>query len=187
MKLRKLVTGIVMAASIGTANAASYVIDTQHGHASIDFKFKHLNIAWLTGEFKDFDGTFEFNPEDMQASKVEVNIRTASIDSNHAERDKHMRGEKFLNTSEFPDAKFVSTKVTEMTDGKFQVYGDLTLHGVTKEIVIDSRKVGEGKDPWGGYRAGFEGSVTINTLDFGMGFPPTNEVELYLYLEGKRQ
>lgn len=187
MNIRKLIALSCFLTGVGSVNAADYVIDTQGGHASVDFRFKHLNIAWLTGEFKDFDGTFSFDAADMQSSKVEVNIRTASIDSNHAERDKHMRGEKFLNTEKFPDAKFVSTKVTDMVDGRFTVQGNLTLHGVTKAIAIEAKQVGEGKDPWGGYRAGFEGTTTINTGDFGMTFPPTNSVELYLYIEGKRQ
>ena len=174
---------------LGTSSvwAADYVVDTKGAHASIDFRFRHLNISWLTGEFKDFDGTISYDEADPGASRVEVNIRTASIDSNNAERDKHMRGEKFLNTSEFPHAHFVSTRVESTGDGKATIHGNLTLHGVTKEVAINASLTGAGDDPWGGYRIGFEGTITINTLDFGMKMPPSSMVEMSLYLEGVRR
>ncbi len=174
-------------AGVSSAWAADYVIDTKKAHASIDFRFKHLNISWLSGEFKEFDGSFSYDDAKPAATRIEVNINTASIDSNYAERDKHMRSKKFLDTGKYPAAKFVSTRFEANGDGSATVYGDLTLHGITREIAIDATKIGAGPDPWGGYRAGFEGRVTLNTTDFGMKFPPTNEVEMLLYIEGIRQ
>lgn len=181
-----LVAAIMFVAS-PIAQAADYLIDTKGGHAAVAFKFKHLGVSWLSGEFKDFDGTFTYDEADPTASAVTVNIRTASIDSNHAERDKHMRSEKFLDTDTFPEASFVSKRVSMMDDGAMKVVGDLTLHGVTKEVSVDANIVGMGDDPWGGYRAGFEGSAVVNTMDFGMKFPPTNTVHMMLLLEGIRQ
>lgn len=181
-----LVAAILFSAS-PIVQAADYLIDTKGGHAAVAFKFKHLGVSWLSGEFKDFDGTFTYDEEDPTASAVTVNIRTASIDSNHAERDKHMRSEKFLDTDTFPEASFVSKRVSMMDDGAMKVVGDLTLHGVTKEVSVDANVVGMGDDPWGGYRAGFEGSAVVNTMDFGMKFPPTNTVHMMLMLEGIRQ
>ena len=190
MDIKKYVSSFTVAAILSVSpfvQAANYVIDTKGGHAAIAFKFKHLGLAWLSGEFKDFDGVFSYDEADPGASTVAVNIRVASIDSNHAERDKHMRSEKFLDTDSFPEASFVSKSVSANDDGEMVVVGDLTLHGVTKEVSIDARVVGMGDDPWGGYRAGFEGSTTLNTLDFGMEFPPTNTIHMELLLEGIRQ
>lgn len=167
--------------------AAEYIIDTKGAHASITFKFKHIGISWLTGEFKRFRGTFTFDEEHPEDSRVAVNIDPASLDSNHAERDRHIRGSDYLDVESYPEAAFVSTRVVPGDDNKATVYGDLTLHGETREIAIDASLVGKGEDPWGGYRAGFEGATTIDTRDFGFEMPPTNRVHLELYLEGIRQ
>ena len=175
---------IIVTAGINTAAAAEYVIDTKYAHASIDFRFKHLGISWLTGEFKEFEGKYSYDKDAPADASVQVTINIESIDSNLAVRDKHMRGSKFLDAEKFPTATFVSTRVESHGDGKLTIHGDLTLHGVTKEIAIDTQLVGAGKDPWGGYRTGFEGHVTLNTGDFGMIFPPSNEVEMSLYIEG---
>jgi len=189
MRIQKvlLLCTFIISTTASSVWAADYIIDSKGAHASIDFRFKHLNISWLSGEFKDFDGTFSYDAAKPEASSVEVEIRVASIDSNHAERDKHMRSDKYLDTDKYPNAKFVSSKIETTSDGKLMVYGDFTFHGVTKQIVIASSAVGAGNDPWGGYRAGFEGTVTINTQDFGATLPPSNEVELTLYLEGIRK
>lgn len=172
---------------VSPVHAADYNVDTKGAHAAITFKFKHLGISWLTGEFTDFDGTFSFDADDPEASNVNINIRTASIDSNHAERDRHIRSDDFLDTDKFPDASFTSTKIAENSDGTLAVTGNLTLHGMTNEITIQASKTGEGKDPWGGYRVGLEGTTTLDTMAFGMKFPPTNEVIMNLYLEGIRK
>lgn len=185
---RTVLCTLLLACAWGSpASAADYVIDTRGAHASIDFRFKHLNISWLTGEFKKFEGRFYHDGANPEASRIEVIINTASIDTNHAERDKHMRSDKYLHTDKYPVAKFVSTRIESKGDNAATVYGDLTLHGVTREIAIDATMTGAGNDPWGGYRVGFEGTVTLNTKEFGMEFPPTNQVELALYIEGIKQ
>lgn len=183
-----LITLATLFVSISTASAADYVIDTKGGHAAINFKFKHLGISWLVGEFKTFDGSFTYDPENLEGSSITVNIDTTSLDSNHAERDKHIRAENRLNTDEYPSAKFVSTKVMSGDDGAINLYGDLTLLGVTKEILIQASEVGAGDDPWGGYRVGLEGTTTLDLRDYGSeGFGPSHQVEMLLYVEGIRQ
>ena len=128
------------------AQAADYVIDTAKAHASINFRIKHLGFSWLTGRFDTFNGTFSFDEATPGASKVKVEIDTDSVNSNHAERDKHLRGSDFLDTAKFPKATFESTSV--LIDGdKAKIAGNLTLHGVTKEVVIDAARVGGGSDP----------------------------------------
>ena len=149
-----------------------------------------MGYSWLVGRFNDFKGEFTYDEKNLAASQVNVVINTKSIDSNHAERDKHLRGNDFLEVDEFPKAIFQSTKVIPGTDGKFQIVGDLTLHGVTKEITIEAEHIGGGNDPWGGYRNGFEGTAKLTLSDFNMNFnlgPASKDVELYLQAEGIRQ
>ncbi len=181
----------VIAALLSTApaGAADYVIDTDKAHASINFRIKHLGYSWLTGRFDNFKGSFSFDSAKPEASKVKVEVDTNSINSNHAERDKHLRGKEFLDTASFPTATFESTAV--LVDGdKASITGNLTLHGVTKEIKIDAKRVGGGDDPWGGKRQGFTGTTTLPLKDFGINYnlgPASQAVELTLDLEGVQQ
>ncbi|MFT4677879.1 MAG: polyisoprenoid-binding protein YceI [Candidatus Azotimanducaceae bacterium] len=169
------------------AQAADYVIDTRGAHAGIQFKFKHIGISWLVGRFNTFEGEFSFDEKDIANTRIVVDIDVTSLDSNHAERDKHLRSSDFLDVSKHPTAKFVSTRIVDHGEGNVTVFGNFTMMGVTKEIAIESSMVGMGKDPWGGYRAGFEGTTTLNTKDFNLTMPPTNQVELALYIEGVRK
>jgi len=190
--MKKLLTGLalssLMLGAIPTL-AADYVIDKEGAHASINFKIQHLGYSWLTGRFNDFGGEFSYAADSPGASAITVNIDPSSIDSNHAERDKHLRGEDFLHVREYPQAKFVSTSVTETEDG-LGIVGDLTLRGVTREIIINAEKIGEGKDPWGGYRAGFSGTTELRLKDFGIDYdlgPAAQTVQMELHIEGVRQ
>ncbi|MEI9900309.1 MAG: YceI family protein [Hyphomicrobium sp.] len=169
--------------------AADYVIDTDKAHAFINWRIKHLGFSWLSGRFDTFKGTFSFDEAKPEASKVKVEIDTDSINSNHAERDKHLRGEQFLDTAKFPTATFESTAV-KVDGDKATITGNLTLHGITKQIVIDAKRVGHGADPWGGYREGFTGTTTLPLKDFGINYnlgPAAQAVELSLDFEGVRQ
>lgn len=190
--MTKLAISSLMASAMfmPTVNAADYVIDNKGAHASINFKIKHLGYSWLTGRFDKFDGKFSYDPANVSASKIEVNIDTSSVNSNHAERDKHLRSDDFLDVSDFANAKFVSTSVTEKANGKLAVAGKLTLHGVSKDIIIDAQTIGEGKDPWGGYRAGFSGTTSIALSDYAIKMnlgPASTHVQLELHIEGKKQ
>jgi len=174
----------------GQAMAADYVIDKEGQHAFVNFKISHLGYSWLWGTFKDFEGSFSFDAAQPEASKVEVTLQTASVDSNHAERDKHLRSEDFLNVSEHPTATFESTLVKSTGEGTADITGDLTLNGVTKPVVIAAKFIGEGKDPWGGYRAGFEGTTTLKLKDFDIKMdlgPASQTVDLIISVEGVRQ
>ena len=174
----------------GQLHAAEYKIDTAGAHAFIQFKIKHLGYSWLYGRFDDFSGRFNYDPEKPEASSVNVEINTASLNSNHAERDKHLRGKDFLNVDKYPKATFVSTSFTLKGDGKAELKGKLTLHGVTKEISIDVTEIGGGKDPWGGYRQGFHGTTEFALKDFGIDYdlgPASRTVQLILDVEGIAQ
>ncbi|MCX4025355.1 YceI family protein [Endozoicomonas sp. SM1973] len=170
--------------------AADYQIDTKGAHAFIQFRVKHLGYSWLYGRFNTFEGSFSYDEKKPEATKVNVTIDTASVDSNHAERDKHLRSDDFLDVKKYPKATFISKKVMPKADGKAVLVGDLTLHGVTKEVSIDVTAIGGGKDPWGGYRQGFQGSTSFKLKDFNIKKdlgPAAQEVELILSIEGIRQ
>ncbi len=191
--LNKTTLGLALSAAVlfsaGAARAAEYKIDKAGQHAFVQFKIKHLGYSWIYGTFKDFDGNFTFDPANPAADKVNVVINTNSIDTNHAERDKHLRSAEFLNVSKFPQATFVSTSVKKDGD-ELDITGDLTLNGVTKPITLEAKLLGEGKDPWGGYRAGFEAEGTLTLKDYNITTdlgPASSQVELQISLEGVRQ
>ena len=174
------------ASVVAPVNAADYVVDTKGAHASINFKIKHLGYSWLTGRFNKFDGTFAYDEANISATTIKINIDASSIDTNHAARNKHIRSNDFLDVGKFANATFVSTKVEGKGNSKLAITGNLTMHGVTKSIIIDAIKIGEGKDPWGGYRIGFSGTTTISMQDFGIK-SSFGEITFDLYLEGIRK
>lgn len=173
------------------ALADNYTIDTKGMHASINFSVKHMGFSVLTGRFDSFSGDFSYDPAKPEASAINVTIDTGSVDTNHAERDKHLRSPDFLNAEKNPKATFVSKKVVAGSDkSSLTITGDFTLNGVTKSISIAAKKVGEGKDPWGGYRAGFEGTTEIFLKDFGINtkfVPDSESIKLSLNVEGLKK
>lgn len=191
--MKKTLGSMLLGASLALtgmpAQAADYTIDTQGQHAFINFKISHLGYSWLYGRFNNFSGAFTWDPSKPEASQINVKIDPASVDSNHAERDKHLRGEDFLAVNTYPSASFTSTHIDTLDNNRLAVTGNLTLHGVTKEVVIDAAFIGEGNDPWGGYRAGFEGTTKLRLTDFDINAelgPQAEEVTLILSIEGIR-
>ena len=193
MKLKILLgTALLTLGLATTAIAENYVIDKKGQHASINFKIKHLGYSWLMGRFNDFDGTFSYDKNSPSTSKVNVTIQTASVDSNHAERDKHLRSPDFLNVGAHPISTFVSSSFKDLGNGKAELSGAFTLNGVTRDITIDVNHIGAGADPWGGYRRGFEGFTTLKLTDYNLAKAnilgaASQELELHLYIEGVRQ
>ena len=174
----------------GVAAAEDYLIDTKNSHAFIQFQITHLGYSWLLGRFNRFEGTFTYDEKAPAASSVKVSIDTASIDSNNAERDKHLRSDDFLDAGKYPKATFVSTSFEPTGEMTATMKGNLTMHGVTRPVEIEVTQVGAGKDPWGGFRRGFEGTTRLALADYNINFnlgPASKEVELYLSVEGIRQ
>jgi polyisoprenoid-binding protein YceI len=190
---KNTLTALALAAAFLLPNqvlADKYVIDTEGSHAFIQFRILHLGYSWLTGRFNTFAGNFEYDENNPDKASVQVEIDVASIDSNHAERDKHLRGEDFLDVKKFPKARFESTSFKDNGDGTAVLEGNLTLHGVTRPVTIDVEHIGHGTDPWGGYRRGFEGTTRIALADYNINYnlgPKSKEVELILSVEGIRQ
>ena len=186
LALKVAVIAVVLGLGNGPAEAANdlYVIDK--GHSTLQFKISHLGVSYTYGRFNDFNGTFKYSKDNPSGCAVEIDVATDSIDSNDEGRDKHLRNPDFFNCEKFPSMSFKSTKV-EMSGAEYRVTGDFTLLGVTKPITIRMKKIGEGKDPWGNYRMGFDGSVMIKRSEFGMNSMIPNigdEVYLTLGIEG---
>ncbi|SEM94136.1 Polyisoprenoid-binding protein YceI [Halomonas caseinilytica] len=173
------------------AQAADYTIDTEGQHAFVQFKISHLGFSYILGSFEEFSGGFSYDPENPDASSANVEVDVTSLTTNHAERDKHIKSEDFLDAGEYPTATFTSTGFEPTGENEGVLTGDLTLHGETNEIEMPVTLLGEGEDPWGNYRAGFEGTTTLTLADYGIdmsSFPePMHELELYVTFEGIRQ
>lgn len=192
IKTTRLVAYAVWFAAFGfagnLAHADDFVIDTKGMHSFVQFKVSHLGFSWLYGRFNKFDGKFSYDSENDASNNVSVTIDMTSLDSNHSERDKHLRARKYLNVKKHESASFTSTKYESLGGNKAKLSGKLTLLGVTKDITMDVDVLGGGRDPWGGYRQGFEGRTTINSADFGIkGAKLVGEVELTLSIEGVRK
>ena len=192
---RKLLVGIAFAGTLAASAAQAaeqYAIDTKGMHAFITFKIKHLGYSWLEGRFDRFSGDFSYDEADPANNRVQVTIDVASVDSNHAERDKHLRGERFFDAEKYPTATFTSTAWEDHGNGKATLKGLFTLRGISKEISIEVQQIGTGKDPWGGYRRGFEGTTTLHLSDYKMREakilgPAAEDVQIWLSIEGVRK
>lgn len=190
MKKTLLAAALTTLLAAPAASANDYVIDTEGAHAFIQFKINHLGYSWLLGRFNEFEGAFSYDESNPEAASVEVTIDTASIDSNHGERDTHLRSGDFLDVESFPQSTFVSTGFEPDGNGGGVLHGEFTLRGVTKEIEFEVDQVGTGQDPWGNTRRGFEGSYTFALADYGIDYelgPDAEEVEIYLSIEGIQQ
>lgn len=183
-----IIFAICLSASAIVSAAESYKIDTVHSF--VIFRIKHLGVSYSYGRFNDLSGTFIMDEKEISKSTVDVTIKVDSIDTHHAKRDGHLKGPDFFNAKAFPVINFKGKKFKKVGSEKVQVTGDLLLHGVKKSITVEMTHIGSGKDPWGGYRSGFEGVFKIKRSDFGMNYMPEgigDEVTITLGIEGIRQ
>jgi polyisoprenoid-binding protein YceI len=148
-----------------TTATRTYKIDKAHSEAT--FQVRYL-LTKVRGRFSDFDGTIEFDEANPEKSTIDVTIQAASIDTNEADRDKHLRSGDFFAVEEFSTITFKSKRITKRSADTYDMVGDLTMHGVTKEMTLPVAHLGAGKDPWGRDKIGFETEVTINRKDFGL-------------------
>ena len=149
------------------ASASTWNIDPDH--SNIGFKVKHLMVSNVKGNFDKHTGIIELDDKDITKSKVQVSIDTNSINTNVQKRDEHLRSADFFDVAKFPSMTFVSTKVVKAGKDNLKVTGDLTLHGVTKQVVLDVEGPSkESKDPWGNIRKGATATTKINRKDFGL-------------------
>lgn len=165
-------------------------------HSAIHFSIRHMVVSKTRGRFTKWSGQISFDPDNPAASSVQVAIDPASIDTADAQRDGHLRSPDFFDVEKYPQASFRSTTVEETSTDTYRITGDLTIHGVTKPVVLNAVFEGSAKDPWGGERAGFAGSATIDRRDFGLAWNKVLEaggvlvgdkVELTVEIEAVKQ
>ncbi len=179
-----VIFGLAAALFGATALANDYKIDIEGQHAFVNFRASHLGYSYIVGRFNKFDGKFSHDPKNPSASRASVTIDAASLDTNHAERDKHLRSADFFDVRRHPQISFESTGYEGSAETGI-LRGRLSFLGVTRDIEVELRKVGEGKDPWGGYRSGFVGTTRLAAADYGL--PEwIGEVEIEVNIEGVR-
>ena len=144
---------------------ATWSFDSSHSH--VGFTVRHLMISKVRGQFNKWSGTFDYDPADPAATKIDVTIDAASIDTREEKRDAHLRSPDFFDVAKYPTLTFKSTSVTGEGD-ELALAGDLTIHGVTRPVHLKVESLGATKDPWGGERVGFSATVAINRKDFGL-------------------
>lgn len=167
------VTAFAAAISLPAAAATSaWQIDPNHSAAQ--FAVRHLAISTVRGAFTKVDGTVQLDDKEISRSSVDVTIDAASVDTRVPNRDKDLRSDHFFDVEKYPTLTFKSTKVEQVEAGKLKVTGDLTIHGVTKQVVLDVEgPTAPVKDPWGNQRAAVTATTKINRQDFGMKWNPT--------------
>ena len=177
------------------AQDGEYLIDP--AHSQVIFKVKHLAISTVTGSFDLFEGTYNFDEGNIANSSVQTKIVASSINTNEQDRDDHLKSEDFLDVEKYPNITFKSTKIKKGNNGNFEIVGDLTIHGVTKEVTLDATYEGHvPSDPWGKERTAFVANGKINRKDFGMtwnkalelgGVVVGDEIKITLEVEGIRK
>ena len=153
------------------AAAATSTWQIDPAHSSAQFSVRHLAISTVRGAFSKVNGTVVMDDSDITKSSIEATIDVASVDTREPDRDKDLRSDHFFDVAKYPTMTFKSKKVEQISLGKLKVTGDLTMHGTTKEVVLDIEgPTAAIKDPWGNQRAGVNATTKINRQDFGMKF-----------------
>jgi polyisoprenoid-binding protein YceI len=162
---------------VATTAAQAYAIDK--AHSDVTFQVRHL-LTKVRGRFSDFGGTIQFDEEQPEHSSVSLTIDAATVDTNNADRDQHLRSDDFFAVGTFPTMTFASSRVARTSSDTYDVSGTLTIRGVAREIALPVTYLGSAKDPWGNARAGFETDITINRKDFGLAWNATLETGGFL-------
>jgi polyisoprenoid-binding protein YceI len=178
-------------------SAGVTVWDLDPSHTGVHFSVKHLVVATVRGEFARLRGTVTFDPRDLDRSRIEATIEAASINTRDAQRDAHLRSPDFLETEKYPTIEFRSTKIVRTGEERFDVSGDLTIHGVTRPVVLKvEAPAAELKDPFGNIKRGATATTKINRSDFGLvwnvaleagGFVVGDEIKIEIDVEAIRR
>ncbi len=190
--LRGLALGLVL---VGSAARAADTYEVDPVHSNVTFKIRHL-ISYVTGQFRDFNGTVELDLQDPTRSSVSFAIKAASLDTANSRRDDHLRSADFFDVQKYPEITFKSKRIARKSGSTYEVTGDLTLHGVTREITLAVDYLGTARDPWGNDRAGFSTSTKLDRKAYGIVWNQTldagglllgDEVEVTIALETVRK
>jgi len=195
---KRMIVGMLVLVSLAWASAgvaATYAVDP--AHTAVLFHIRHL-FTTVTGRFERFDGKIVYDEKAPAKTQVSGSIDAASINTNVEKRDNHLRSADFFDVEKFPKITFQSSGVNDLDSSgkKGKMQGTLTIHGVSKPVVLDAVFVGKGKDPGGKERAGFHGTTTINRKDFGLtwnkalesgGFLVGDDVTIEIDVEGVQE
>lgn len=193
---RQLTSSVVVVAAmcsplvaLVSADAAeTYSIDGSH--TAVVFKISHLGFSNTYGRFNTVEGKFTLDREAVEKSAVSIKVKSESVDTNDAKRDKHLRSPDFFNVKLHPEISFTSTAVKKLSETEFEVTGNMLLNGVTKPLTLKLTKLGEGTDPGGNHRIGFDTTVSIKRSEFNMNYmvgAVGDDVTLMISTEGVRQ
>ncbi|MDC0709875.1 YceI family protein [Stigmatella sp. ncwal1] len=168
--MKMLLKSVITAAALAVPSiAAATTWDIDPAHSSAQFTVTHMLITKVKGEFGKVTGTVNLDDKDASKSTVAASIDTTTVNTNEADRDKHLKGPDFFDVEKYPAMTFKSTSVKAAGKSKFKIVGDLTLHGVTKPVTLDVESAStEVKDPWGGTRRGASATTKLNRKDFGL-------------------
>ncbi|HWB91819.1 MAG TPA: YceI family protein [Puia sp.] len=145
-------------------------------HSEVEFKVKHMMISNVSGKFTKFEASVETEGEDFMTAKASFTADVDSINTGSDQRDGHLKSPDFFDAAQFPQLKFVTTKYDNVdNDGSYEIYGELTIRGVTKTVKLDAEFGGVIKDPWGNTRAGISVNGKINRKDFGLAWHGVTE------------
>ena len=163
----KIIATAAILAIPSIASASPWIIDVDH--SNIGFKVRHMMVSNVKGDFAKFSGNVDIDDKDLAKTKVDAVIETASINTGVAKRDEHLKSPDFFDVAKYPTMTFVSRKVKKEGLDKLKIYGQLTLHGVTKDVVLDVQGLNKSfKDPWGNIKRGASATTTINRKDYGL-------------------
>lgn len=173
---------------------ATYKVDP--AHSEVGFRVRHLGFSRVRGRFDDFEATLQFDPTRLASLQVETIIDVASIETDDEKRNAHLRSEDFFEAEKYPKITFESTSVQNVSVDRLELTGNLTMHGVTRPVVLETTYLGAAKDPWGGSRVGFEARTKVNRKDFGLnwnavletgGMLVSEEVEILLDIQAVQE
>jgi polyisoprenoid-binding protein YceI len=194
MKSFFLATALLLA-TITIADAQTAVWKADKTHSNVNFTVTHLMISEVTGSFKDYDVTVRSKGDDFTTASIEAVIKTASVSTDNADRDKHLRSDDFFNSDSFPNMTFKSSRIEKTGSETYKIYGDLTIRDVAKPVVLDASYKGT-TEAWGTAKQGFKATTTINRFDYGVkwdkkmdagGFIVANKVDVTLQMELTKQ
>ena len=165
--MKTIILSIIFLFGISLTSFAQLSWDIDKSHSAVKFGVTHLVISTVEGNFKDFNSKL-VTKADGSLEKIEADIKTSSVNTDNEQRDTHLKSDDFFSAGKFPDMTFVSTSVKKVGKDDYKVTGDLTIRGVTKSVVLDTKTNGTIKDPWGNTRSGWTASGKINRFDFGL-------------------
>jgi polyisoprenoid-binding protein YceI len=192
--LSSLLFAIVLLVLPLKADTITWKIDPVHSR--VQFSVQHLVISEVTGRFKEFDASLVQTKDDLSDSKLTATVMTKSIDTDNDRRDGHLKSADFFDAEKYPEISFVSKSFVKTGKDTYKITGDLTMRGVTKEVVLDAKFNGQIKDPAGNIKSGFSAKTTINRIDYGVKWNKTLEaggllvgenVDITLYAELVKQ